>query len=229
MIKRDEYGIIVQHSKSDPNYGDGGDSAMRTGLMATCGSSQDRFNLQEFDPKMDGVFVRHPHQFPWNNPNNFTRDQLICYIAGCKSIGAIVITKPAFVNAIKRGFRAQNIERDAPGTKKRLPDGADLLSPSDMLFLAYCANSWLFFLLGIPAVLGFVWFIADLLVATRLAPMEEQNQIICKCLTYGTLMTRLYVWLHPNYKEALTSYWCGWRDQPEIRDVLVAKIESFRA
>lgn len=230
MIKRDQYGIIVQHDPANPSYADGGDSAMRTGLMALCGSGQDsgnlaRFNIINQSGSPTDLLVRHPYQFPWNNPNNFTRDQLICYMAGAKSTGATNITKRIFKAVVKRGFRAQNTEYDAPGTLKKFPNGPDLLSPSDVLFLAHTANFNHLFLL-LLSIAGIPWFLLTLLVATKINPDGEQNQIICQCLTFGRLTTKLYTKLHPNYKKVITDYWGGWRDQREIAVSMIIKVES---
>lgn len=230
MIKRDQYGIIVQHDPANPSYADGGDSAMRTGLMALCGSGQDSGNLARFNVinqsgSPTDLLVRHPYQFPWNNPNNFTRDQLICYAAGAKSSGATNVTKRIFKAAVKRGFRAQNTEYDAPGTIKKFPNGPDLLSPSDVLFLAYTANANRLLIL-LLSIAGIPWFLLTLLVATKINPTGEQNQIICQCLTFGKFDTWLYTKLHKSWKAELILYWAGWRGQIEIAQALITKVEE---
>lgn len=223
MIKRDDRGIIVQHSKEDPAYGDGGDSAMRTGLMALSGSDIDRYNLFMFFKSKENLLVRHPAQVPWNNPKNFTRDQLTCYMAGA-SLQEPYITKSIYKACLKRGFRAQNTESDYEGTTKKFPDGADLLSPADILFLAVCTDVHFLGLLGL-SIIGAPWFLLNLLYATKIKPYGEQNQILCQCLVFGKLATKLYTKLHPNYKKAISDYWGGWRDQPEIGQALIDKVE----
>ena len=225
MIKRDENGIIVQHSALDPRYADGGDSAMRTGLMALVDSPMDMHRVLNFEI-LPGLAVRHPSQSPWNNPNNFTRDQLIPLMAGAKNSGYINMNKRLFKACIKRGFRAQNTEYDVPGSVKKFPSGADILAPSDMWFLSICASSsksmvLLFSLCGLP------WFILTLLWSTRIKPDDEQNQIICQCIILGPLTTRIYIKLHPNYKKSVMNYWSGWRDQPEIGQALIIKAETI--
>lgn len=222
-IVRDQYGIIVQR---EPGmiFGDGGDSCMRTGLMALLGDTQDKVNLL-FMVRLTppGILVRHPYQEPWNNPNNFTRDQLICWMAGAKAVGMESIPREVFKQCVKRGFRAQNTEYDYPGSTKKFPNGPDLLSPADMLFLGYCANVNIG-LLCLLAVVGLPWFIASLLVATKINPEGEQNQMICQCLIYGRLATKLYVNMHRSWAKITLDYWGGWRDQAEIGNLLIDKV-----
>ncbi len=224
MIKRDQYGIICQHSKTDPNYLDGGDSARSTAIMALAGSDEDKALIGVFESAF-GTLVRHPHQVPWNNPNNFTRDQTIPLMAIYYATAwTNNLAKRVFTEIKKRGFRAQNTEFDYPGTKKPFPNGADIFSPADVFFLAVASRASRRVLV-FTAILGIPWFILALLWATRIKPMDEQNQIICQCLTFGRLTTKLYTKLHPDYKAALLEYWGGWRDQIEIATALIDKIE----
>ncbi len=221
MIRRDAYGIIVQQDGGP--YGDGGDSCMKTGVMATCGSVQDQLNLSFFnriDAPRSGILTRHPYQVPWNNPNNFTRDQLICWMAGAKTARFSDSSKQVLMACIKRGFRAQNTEYDYPGTVKKFPNGPDILSPSDMFFIGYCANINIV-LLCLLATVGIPWFILSLIVATRVNPQSEQNQMICQCIIYGRFATKLYVKLHKSWKQVTIDYWGGWRDQAEIGHKLI--------
>ena len=60
MIKRDNFGFIIQHNADYPDQADGGDSARSTGLMAMAGSSFDSKLLPYFIK--DGGLVRHPLQ-----------------------------------------------------------------------------------------------------------------------------------------------------------------------
>ncbi len=223
-IKRDQWDIICQHSELDGAYMDGGDSARSTGIMAVAGSKDDKNNLTLFEYKI-GTITRHPYQPPWNNPKNFTRDQLIPFMAGCYFAGANNVAKRTFTETRKRWFRAQNTEKDVVGSTKQWPDGADLLSPSDVLFLAVSSRAS-YPVLFLTSIIGIPWFLLTLLWTTKIKPDDEQNQIICQCLTFGRLATKIYVKLHPNYKKSLFSYWAGWRDQREIAVAVAIKIET---
>ena len=74
MIYRDSSGFLVKGELKD-----GGDTAVREGLMAVF-TGQPGNLLQLVNDQ--GLCVRHPNQKPWNNPNNFTKDQLKCLVAG---------------------------------------------------------------------------------------------------------------------------------------------------
>ena len=78
MIKRDEYGIIGQHRRDEPDYLDMGDSCMKTSI-AVIGGLCHRTDLFYFYEK--GLVVRHPYDKEYNNPKDTSRDQLICLMA----------------------------------------------------------------------------------------------------------------------------------------------------
>jgi hypothetical protein len=225
VIKRDADGYICQHSNEDPNYLDGGDTAMRSGFAAICGMPEDRILLADFEIT-PGQLTRHPKQEPLNNPNNFTRDQLICWSAGSTTISRYnQAMRRVFWACIKRGFRAQNSEADYPGTTKKFPNGRDLLSPGDVYFLSVCAfgrgpGSWIFSILGLP------WLLLTLFVSCKLNPKGEQNQLLCQGFVIGKWMTRLHYKLHPNLAKNLHDYWGGWRDQHELAYAAISKIWS---
>jgi len=107
MIYKDERGYLVTKSL------DGGDTAVREGLMATFGQPNKILDLVT-----GGICVRNPWQPPWNNPNNFTIDQLKCLVAGLYSIGRKDICEQILKAQEDRGYFAQNCERDWPGSTK---------------------------------------------------------------------------------------------------------------
>lgn len=91
MIKRDEHGIICQHSLDDPDYMDGGDSLRTTGIMALCGSQEDKALLPKFRT-LKG-HVRHPYQTLWAEPSFTSRDQVVCGIASSPTDAAFYVGK----------------------------------------------------------------------------------------------------------------------------------------
>lgn len=105
----DEYGLPVEQ------YKDAGDSAMRCGVRAQSGLTGLRFLRMYY---ADGVCVRHPFQKPWNNPKNFTVDQLTVLLAGMNTYGEIQAMFDIFKKYAARGFVGMNTERDWPGTTK---------------------------------------------------------------------------------------------------------------
>jgi hypothetical protein len=220
MLVRDDHGIIVQHDPNNPSYKDGGDSACRTGLLALCGSAQDAALLPLFES--NGVMVRHPYQEPWNNWKNCTRDQLIPYVAGLWATGLKDTAQRLYDAHSARGFRCQNTEKDYPGTTKKFPDGPDILAFDHQLHLRLCrgSNEWRNFI-------GYSNLWASITWSTKVKPNEEQNQIICQCLVAGSKYVKSYRSMHPDYKGNLRAYWGGWRDQIEIAEMIIAKVDSF--
>lgn len=223
MIKRDEIGIIMQHDIFTPeNRLDGGDSAMRTGLMAVCGSQEDKQLVHMFEQV--GLGMRHPYQSPWNNVWNFTRDQLTCLAAGLSAASLLTTSaacKRLYESHRDRGWRAQNREKDAPGTTKKWPDGPDWIAPDLRLHLRLCA--------GIPSkyyVIGWAFLWLSLIFNTKIKPEAEQNQFICQLIIAGPKWVKRYKRMHKTWRKNLDEYWCGWRDQKEIRDAIVNKLEG---
>ena len=105
---------------------DGGDSAVRAGILVMT-NPETPLSLIPYENK--GLLTRHPEQFPWNNPNNFTRDQLIPMLAGLYARSQTgyflseyyqALIKRVFKTHAKRLFFSQSIERDKPGSTKRL-------------------------------------------------------------------------------------------------------------
>ncbi len=109
---RDQFGYLVDESA------DGGDSAHFAGLAALFGMGETK-NLLDYEVA-PGILVRHPIQSPWNNPKNYTIDQLAPFVAGCKIAGYTKLVRRVFWAHVKRFFFAQNFERDKPGSKKYL-------------------------------------------------------------------------------------------------------------
>lgn len=105
------------------NTKDGADSAVRVGIIAT--GEHNTLVMHDLYPqvsriinyvKASGICVRHPKFNPWN----FTRDQLDCLIAGLYAIGEYELVRQIFWAHFRRGFFAQNFERDIPGSTKHL-------------------------------------------------------------------------------------------------------------
>lgn len=210
MLKRDKNGFICQHDPNDPNYMDGGDTARITGLMALLDSMPDQLLLPQFEVS-PGEYTRHPRQAPWNNPGNFTRDQLTCYVAGLWKAGRHDIAKRALYGVLKRGLRAQNVEKDYPGTKKTFPDGADFIGPDVLWHLILCAKAYHLYIF---APIGYFFQFLSLLYNVTLGADKEQNQFYCMARVSG--LEKLYKALYPNFNKNMESYWGGWRDQMEV-------------
>ncbi len=97
---------------------DAGDSSMRCGMLSISGKEEYTSRLMLYVTS-SGEFVRHPRQAPWDNPKNFSRDQMLPLVAGLSKTeeGRKAVRKNLF-NRIKHFFFAQNTERDAKGSTK---------------------------------------------------------------------------------------------------------------
>lgn len=227
MIVRDEHDVIVQHRPSDPSYGkgggDGGDSSRSSGIMATFGSKRDMGNLYFVHSTSRG-FVRHLHQSPHNDPSNFSRDQLIPLLSGFKaSIENIEsTTNYGYLQIIKDLL----YDRFSKSTFKYFPifglcQNKDLLAPDTIWHWIVCGKfKWLYWY----APLGYLWQILHILYMTKIAPEREQNQTIC--MAYSSGLIKLWMCLHPNWEQSIKDYWCGWRNQCELADFIIAGIKK---
>lgn len=110
MIYLDVNGFPVEQSY------DGGDSAVRAGITAVC-NLDTNVDLERYCVG-DGGLVRHPTQAPSNNPNNFTRDQMLCLVAGLYAQGKHDIIKKVLYGRLKSFCSAANTERDHVGSGK---------------------------------------------------------------------------------------------------------------
>lgn len=205
MVVRDNNNIIVQHYQNDPLYGenggDGGDSSRSTGIMALFGS---RIDQEVIDYHCtDKGFVRHPKQAPWNDTSNFSRDQLLCLIAG--------LYKAKKYKKIRREFYRQY-------WKGICPNG-DLLGPEFYWHVILSGKIYFFYWL-FP--IGYLFQFLHIIWATQIDPDKEQNQTICMTTVSGLLW--LWVFMHPYWKTSIRNYWSKWRDQDEIAKHIIKGI-----
>ena len=228
MISRDADGFILDNSL------DGGDSANRAGILALCGSPEVLSRYVK-----DGVCVRHPTQHPWDNPKNFTRDQLTPLVAGLWAQGQHAeVRKILWRHILRLGF-AQNFERDIPGStkypwphsfindkgqyEKRNFDFADPLGPSDFWHLILCARAWYFYWL---APLGYAWLLVSLVIYCLCNNGDDEGQVICQCAVAGKPFKKLYLKLRKNAAAKLYQYWSVRRNQAEIGRALWGKLND---
>lgn len=211
-LSRDEKQIVMQ---LDGGL-DGGDSAHRTGVLGFCNSEVDINNLGLFMLD-DGLMTRHPNQYPWNNPNNSSRDQLIGYIAGCWRAERFEIVRSLLRAHTERDppYTCQNFENDAPGTVKKPPIG-DLLGPQNIMYFRICAGDYR---ASLDIVSQLALYIE--IVTASTSKDKELNQILLHAIVCGQL--DIFLEAHKNYAEQLHYYWSGdpWRGQKAIANSLV--------
>lgn len=234
-IFRDAQGYIVDST------GDGGDSAEREGMWQLCNGGGTNI-LAYVDLKSRGT--RHPYQVPWNNPLNFSRDQIIAIFAGFYHFGEFPTPKELFYRQLKGFGFAQNWQRDVVGSWKypwpsKIPDPqalgnpnatkwvwfdcADIYSPADWWHMAKCAKSLLQYPL---AIVGAPWLVLELFAHSHLSdPMAEDNQTIAKSIVAGKWAVKLFKWFKPNWQASLQAYWDS-RQMPEFYAMIANKLEG---
>lgn len=213
--------------------GDGGDSTVRAGILMMCGEASpemlDCLHRYEITP---GVFVRHPDQHPWCNPNNWTRDQMLPYTAGLFAIGEYQPIRRFFYQRMKSFFFMQNFERDHVGTTKypwphfykdewghtrfRFFDYADPLLPHHIWHLIIAGRIWWFYWF---APIGYLFLLIDLVVHSISPWTWEENQMIALCYVQGRPWLLLYRLICNGWRSRNTAYWTK-RRQPEYAIML---------
>lgn len=205
----------------DTGASDWQDSCRLAGLMTLTkhqSAPEMKYYTRESSEGLMGI--RCPGEPPADNPYNFSRDQLVLLVAGLYTQGNIELTKQLYIKAKERGYRAQNIEHDYPGTTKKWPDGPDILSPSVMNHLRLCA--------GLPGfAIGYGFLVLDILINAAFTPMREPNQLIAMCVVAGPKYVRLYKKTTSKWREALRDYWSGWRREPEIAEHVIQFLEKY--
>jgi hypothetical protein len=203
----------------DSGATDFADSARLAGLMVV-------FGHPGMDPALIAEYVingnqgtRFPYEDPTgnkssNNPKSFTRDQLMCLSAGLAKAGRQDICLKLLEAAKTRNCRAQNTEADVPGSTKKFPDGADLLTPSHMNQLRICSGAK-------PTITGKALLILDICFNGLFTPMSEPNQLICMCVMAGPKYVKLLRKMNKRLDAAIREYWSGWRGEPELAELII--------
>lgn len=205
------------------------DSAHLAGLMAFVGHEKmNKALLNEyciFDYKGEDQLLqlrRCPRETSGLNADNYkncTRDQLIAYLAGGMTLGLKSTAHLLLIAAKNRSYRAQNTERDVPGSTKKFPDGPDILDPSHIGYMKICAGlsaNWF----------EKLWMRCRIRIASRFSPMKEPNNIVVMSIIYG--YAALLKKCNPRIAEAVREYWSGWRGEPELAEMLIKKLEEAK-
>ncbi|MFN9917560.1 MAG: hypothetical protein ACK53L_33555, partial [Pirellulaceae bacterium] len=195
------------------------------------GAGWNSYPLSHYENK-EGMGMRHPKEYPWNNPLNFTRDQLMPLVAGLDQQNNRKPIKRMFYKHAKRLFFCQNIERDCPGTRKRpyphivstckgsdngrrsWGDYADPLAPHHIGAFIIAARAWAFYPF-LPVAYVFA------MIAILLRPMSDDND---QGALVATLKIMGLLWLlklvDKKYMSRWENYFCGWRSKQELYEVV---------
>lgn len=159
-----------------------------------------------------GFLVRCPVNYGSSlqplNTYNFTRDQLISLLSAFYIKNQYEIIHKVIRNI---GWRMWNTDKDAVGTKKKFPDGPDILDPSHHGYLRILINKK-------PLFFQKWWMIADIIFTSLFFPMKEPNNLIIMSHYYG--YTELLKRMNPKLKDAICKYWSGWRDEKQLADMI---------
>ena len=209
----------------DSGATDWGDSTRTASLMALI-SHPNTPDLSLYVLNINGksLGVRIPIEDPYNagsnNPLNFTRDQLLPLMAGLYKQGKQNVAKGLLESIKARGWRAQNIEHWYPGETKKFPQGPDIFSPSARLAIVKAAGEKPSLLLLLA---GYAFFALDILWASFMPDRFEINQTIAVAYLLGLLPA---IRLIRGYKDKLTYYWSGWRNEPQLAKDLIELINK---
>jgi len=112
MIKLDQDGIPTDVISEDYM-----DSAVRAGILTI--TKHNKAPYLKYYVLNNGEFIRGPKTSKATNPKNFTRDQMLCLVAGLSTNAEYhEDIRTNLYNRIKSFCFAQNVERDEPGSTK---------------------------------------------------------------------------------------------------------------
>lgn len=98
--------------------------------------------------------------------------------------------------------------------------GKDFLSPSVRGHIRRCQNreaNWF----------QNLWLKLDIYWNAFCDPLSEPNQLICMLVVAGPKYVKLWTKLNPMWRVAITTYWCGWRDEPDLAMHMIKRIEGM--
>ncbi len=171
----------------------------------------------------DGICYRYPFVDSNNpasdNPNNVTRDQMLCLTAGLWASGRQDIALKIYQKIKQRGFRAQNTEADVVGSKKPWYNGADIMLPADINHFRLCAGLK-------PTVLGLLFLCLDILFFNHSTKLKEPNQLIAKCMVAGPKYVKMLS--RARISVCLKDYWLGWRMEPAFCNQILEKFNTVQ-
>ncbi len=75
---------------------------------------------------------------------------------------------------------------------------------------------------------GNLWLWLDVFWSCFIAPMDEPNQLICMMKVHPNEAYIIY-WVNNNkyWREAIREYWCGWRDEVDLAELMIKDLEQY--
>jgi len=249
MIKLDQDGVPTDVISKDYM-----DSAVRAGILTI--TKHDKAPYLKYYVLNNGEFIRGPKTSKATNPKNFTRDQMLCLVAGLSTNAEYhEDIRTNLYNRIKSFFFAQNTERDEPGSTKyqkehffykdSIPNSTTTFDVTE-LNLRYEVESKKFdgpdilmpqhlwhmikasrtYWLYPFALIGLPCYLLDLVVHSLSSNKFEENQHICMAYVQGKWAMKLYKVLNRNWKQVSMKYWLD-RNEIEYHDSLLEMMEGL--
>ncbi len=233
MIHRGTSNIIVDQT------GDAGDSAHFNGLWVLF-EGPDAVDLGMF-VNQQGECVRNPYQFPWDNKNNFTPDQMKPLVAGLKTQEKYDVVRKIFWSRARCLFFCQDSERDFPGSTKypwphkflndkgqverRSFDFRTPLFPDSIFHIILCGRIWWLYWFGI---IGYPWLFVSLIVHCTFNTDDDDWALVSQCKVAG----RGWIWLYKKarivWQYKLYNRWVNKRNMVEMYMLIKQGLEQNR-
>lgn len=191
-------GYPVEQGASDSQ-----DSARLIGLLAVFGYPVDKEKYFDYINHGPGpYYLRHPIE---RNKYEYSRDQLICYVAGLK--------------ALNLDYLHWSYYR---------PDNGDWLSPSQKSFVERICKG------KNGTITGNIWLWLDVLWSCFIDPMAEPCQLICMLKKHPD-EKYIRFWVNNNklWREAIREYFCSQtpgkynRGEPELAELMIKDLEQY--
>lgn len=156
-----------------------------------------------------GRFTRHPD---YKNTKDFSRDQLVPLVAGMYA-KRFQVTGNYVINTVDHDWWF------APND--------DFLSPSVRNHIALCACDGRAGSLQVSR-LGYFWLKLDILWNAYISPLDEPNQLICMIVRAGPEYVRMWLKHNKSWREAITTYWTGWRGENELAVRIIDFLNAYK-
>lgn len=189
-------GYPVENGASDAQ-----DSARLIGILAVFGYPIDKIKYCDYMNFLgDSFYLRHPKE--GNLPGHkYSRDQLICYVAGLKVLNLDYLSLSYYK-----------------------PENGDWLSPSHKNHLIICAGFE-------PTLIGNLWLWLDVLWSCFIDPIAESNQLICMMKTHPSkAYLKFWCKWNKKWANSIRNYWSenegAWRGEPELAELMIKTIEE---
>lgn len=203
--------IFFQGYPRDTGASDMMDSSRLAGMMALI-NNPNTPDLRGYITK-ERLLVRCPVESPLSTnpdkattPENFSRDQLMPLVAGLYAQGHLEDCEKIYRYHKDRNWFCIN---------------GDWLSPSHRMHLKNCMGA-----AKDVTLVERAWFVMDILWCAKIAPLAENNQLLAMLFIADIKYLKTYCTQNPKWKDAITAYWCTWREENDLADELIKAVNT---